>query len=79
MVVPPERRATKQIARKTAASRGFAPVARLASLLALRMITEIRHGSAPCSRATGCIMRLMIGDETGSPPPPLRQNNERIR
>ena len=45
MVIPLERRATQQTARKATARTGFAPQARLTSLLTLRMITDIRRGS----------------------------------
>jgi len=41
VVVPLQRRETQQTARKATAAAGFAPQARLASLLALQMITDI--------------------------------------
>ena len=45
VVNPPERRETRQTTRKAAAHSGFAPQARLTSLLASQMINDIRRGS----------------------------------
>ncbi len=45
VVIPPERRTTQQTARKATAHTGFALEARLTSLLALPMVTDIRRGS----------------------------------
>jgi len=45
VVVPPERRVTQQTAGNGAADNGFAPRDRRTSLLALRMISDIRRGS----------------------------------
>lgn len=66
VVVPLERRATKQTARKTAARAGFAPFTRLTSLHTLRMRFGHSTRRAPRRRAKGPEMRLMGEFEIGS-------------
>jgi len=66
VVNPPERRETRQTTRKAAADSGFAPQARLTSLLGSQMINDIRRGSPPRKRTCGRKMRLTGYHEIGS-------------
>lgn len=62
----PDRRVTSLGAGNASARTGFASQARLTSLLALRMITDMRRGSRLAERACDRKMQLAGIDEIGS-------------